>query len=139
MNHFNRYVIFGKCFLTILPITPLIIPGVDLMYPMQIEYYQKPNASINYYINFGAQTLAFGLYVIIHFIQLVIFFVLNTNVLFELKMIANLCRKIGSSGRSFHWVFILLLNNLQKIFSKSFYGQNLPRDDWQDWSKACPY
>lgn len=90
ISYFRYFVIVNFTFASV----PLL--RFQCPYPIQIELFSN-NSTLNYYVNFGLQAANLYTWTFLFFIQCLIFFVIVINILFELKLIARLCEKVGDA------------------------------------------
>lgn len=91
-----RYAVVGTFMNSFgLALIPVLVPGMKYIYPMEVQFVNE--TSVNYYINFGVQTVGFVEAAVIFYIFSLIFFIFTMNLLCELKLIARLCEQIGEN------------------------------------------
>lgn len=94
-NFFHRFVIILGIIITfVAPVSPLLNPNITYMLPMELNFTR--DHFFNFCINFGIQTVA-HINVISFFItNFSLFYLICTNLTFELKFIAGTTKKIGN-------------------------------------------
>lgn len=86
-----RYFVIGNFTFASVPLLRFQCP-----YPIQIEVFSN-YSTLNYYVNFGFQAANLYNWTFLFFIQCLIFYVIVINILYELKLIAKMCEKVGDA------------------------------------------
>lgn len=97
LGFFSRYFVIGQMIISFLPLSNLLSSDPQYIFPMEMNFFERPNSSLNFFANFSLQTVEMVHYSLVFYIICLIFFVMVINVMCELKVIVSLCRMIGDA------------------------------------------